>query len=104
MPHHLLPRWLVGGVVDVISVGVVVGLVGVLVSGLVGGCDMGQAARGSAKSPKFSLLKYFMNTEISSMDELARDIYAEAGKRVITRYQMDGAGTHTDEIMPNGII
>jgi uncharacterized protein YcgI (DUF1989 family) len=55
---------------------------------------MGLAPQGSAKSPKFSLLNYFMDTEISSMDELARDFYAEAGKRVIIRYQMNGEGPH----------
>jgi hypothetical protein len=52
---------------------------------------------GTAKKPKFSLLKYFREIEIPNMDKLAADIFAEeAGKRVIMLYQMDGVGPHTD--------
>jgi hypothetical protein len=32
---------------------------------------------GTATNPKFSLLKYFMDTEIRNMDKLARKILAE---------------------------
>jgi hypothetical protein len=58
---------------------------------------------GTAKNPKFSLLKYFMETEIRNMDELAKEIYEKTGKRVIMRYQMDGAGPHTDKKLLDGI-
>jgi hypothetical protein len=58
---------------------------------------------GMEKKPKFSLLKYFMEIEIPNMDKLAADFFAETGKRVIMRYQMDGAGPHTDTTLLNAI-
>jgi hypothetical protein len=48
-------------------------------------------------------LKYFMEIEIPNMDKLAAEIFAETGKRVIMRYQMDGAGPHADKTLLDAI-
>jgi hypothetical protein len=61
------------------------------------------STEGTEKKPKFSLLNYFMEIEIPNMDKLAAEILAETGKRVIMRYQMDGAGPHTDATLLNSI-
>jgi hypothetical protein len=58
---------------------------------------------GTEKNPKFSLLKYFMETEIPNMDRLAAELQTKTGKRVVMRYQMDGAGPHTDKRLLDGI-
>ena len=40
---------------------------------------------GTARSPKFSLLNYFKETEIPNMDRLAAEIHEKTTKRVIMR-------------------
>jgi hypothetical protein len=51
---------------------------------------------GTEKKPKFSLRSYFADTELPRLDVIAAQIESETGKRVVVRYQMDGAGPHKD--------
>lgn len=53
--------------------------------------------KGTKKDPKFDLLSWFKETEIPALDALCRRVESECpGKKAIIRYQMDGAGPHTD--------
>jgi hypothetical protein len=51
---------------------------------------------GTAKKPKYSLLRFFLDVEIPKLEELAARIESTTGKRAIIRYQLDGAGPHRD--------
>lgn len=51
---------------------------------------------GTAKKPKYSLLRFFLEVEIPKLEELAARIESTTGKRAVIRYQLDGAGPHRD--------
>jgi len=55
------------------------------------GCNEGTAA-----DPKFSLKKFFEETEIPKLEAVAARLEAATSKRIVIRYQMDGAGPHKD--------
>jgi hypothetical protein len=60
------------------------------------GCNEGTAA-----DPKFPLKKFFEETELPKLDEVAARLEADTGKRIVIRYQMDGAGPHKDGKLVN---
>jgi len=51
---------------------------------------------GTEKAPKYSLLKFFRDIEIPRLEAVAREIEHATLKKVVIRYQMDGAGPHRD--------
>jgi hypothetical protein len=53
-------------------------------------------SEGTTKEPKFLLLKYNQETEIPKLDELAAELSVKHNCRIAIRYQVDGAGPHTD--------
>jgi hypothetical protein len=56
------------------------------------------SSEGTAKSPKFSLLKnFYTDIEVPKLKELARQREAATGKRIRFAYQIDGAGPHQDK-------
>jgi len=58
--------------------------------------DITGSFEGTEKNPKYSLLRFFDEIEIPALETLAKQIAQETGKRVVFRYQMDGAGPHRD--------
>ena len=56
------------------------------------GCNEGTAA-----DPKFPLKNFFKETELPALDDIAARLATETGKKIVIRYQMDGAGPHKDE-------
>ena len=54
---------------------------------------------GNAKSPKFSLLKWFVEKEIPRLEEICQQVFTLTGKTIVIRYQMDGAGPHRCAIL-----
>ncbi len=45
---------------------------------------------------KFALTEFFKNTELPNLKQLAMEVERDTNKRVVVRYQMDGAGPHQD--------
>jgi hypothetical protein len=60
------------------------------------GMEITGSKDGTRKKPKFSLLRYFTETEFPKLDQIAAELGTEAEKRICIRYQMNGAGPHTD--------
>lgn len=60
------------------------------------GMEITGSKDGTQKKPKFSLLRYFTETEFPKLDQIAAEMGTETGKRICIRYQMDGACPHTD--------
>jgi hypothetical protein len=50
----------------------------------------------NGKKKKFSLLDWFLKTEFPRLEALAARLHAQFGKKIVIRYQIDGAGPHTD--------
>ena len=63
------------------------------------GMEITGSSKGTTTKPKFDLLSFFQNTEIPRLEELAAQVSTTTAKRVIVRYQMDGAGPHTDKVL-----
>ena len=55
-----------------------------------------EAKKGRKRTQKFSLLKHFIEKEIPLLDELAAKVSTETNKRVMIRYQINGAAPHID--------
>ena len=53
--------------------------------------EINGSKEGTEKNPKFSLLKHFIEKEIPLLDELAAKVSTETNKRVMIRYQINGA-------------
>jgi len=54
------------------------------------------SSEGTAANPKFSLLKHWKETELPALDTAAQKMQTTTGKRVVIRYQWDGARPHVD--------
>jgi hypothetical protein len=59
------------------------------------GMEITGSSVGKKKTPKYPLTEFFAE-EIERLEGLAQKIESETGKRVVVRYQMDGAGPHRD--------
>jgi len=59
------------------------------------GMEMTGSYKGTVKRPKYPLTEFFAE-EIVRLEAVAQKIGSETGKRVVVRYQMDGAGPHRD--------
>ena len=49
---------------------------------------------GTAKNPKFSLLKLFLEVEIPRLEAISRQYWSTFGKKLAIRFSLDGAGPH----------
>ena len=59
--------------------------------------DITGSSEGTDAKPKFSLLKFFLETEIPALESVVAALQAkEPSRRFVVRYQMDGAGPHQD--------
>ena len=65
--------------------------------------EVNGSSQGTEKNPKFSLLKYYNENEIPKLDAIAAKLASETGKKVVVRYQMDGAGPHQDKKLLEGL-
>lgn len=45
---------------------------------------------------KYTLKRFFCDIEVPRLKQVAAEIETKIGKRVLVRYQMDGAGPHRD--------
>jgi hypothetical protein len=52
--------------------------------------------RGTKKKPKYALTEFFAD-KLVQLESLAQQMETLTGKRVVVRYQMDGAGPHRDK-------
>jgi hypothetical protein len=59
------------------------------------GMEITGSSVGSVKNPKYPLTEFFAD-ELVRLESLAQELGTRTGKRVIVRYQMDGAGPHCD--------
>jgi hypothetical protein len=59
------------------------------------GMEITGSYKGTVKLPKYHLTEFFAD-EMERLDALAQQLGARSGKRVVVRYQMDGAGPHRD--------
>jgi hypothetical protein len=59
------------------------------------GMEITGSYKGTNKTPKYPLTEFFAE-EIVRLEAVAQKIGSETGKRVVVRYQMDGAGPHRD--------
>ena len=59
--------------------------------------EINAVGEGTPANPKFSLMKYFQEKEIPRLEALTRQLQQQYNKQIIIRYQMDGAGPHTDK-------
>jgi hypothetical protein len=59
------------------------------------GMEITGSYKGTVKNPKYPLTEFFAE-EMERLGVLAQEIGAHSGKRVVVRYQMDGAGPHRD--------
>lgn len=49
---------------------------------------------GTAKSPKFSPLKWFFEKGAPHLEEICQQVFTLTGKIIVARHQMDGVGPH----------
>ena len=57
--------------------------------------------KGSKKSPKFSLLKYWSDKLLPALDAQAQQLERDTNKKIIVRFQWDNAGPHTNQRLKN---
>jgi hypothetical protein len=59
------------------------------------GMEITGSSVGKKEAPKYPLTEYFAD-EFLRLDSIAQELGTRTGKRVVVRYQMDGAGPHRD--------
>jgi hypothetical protein len=60
------------------------------------GMEITGSYKGTPKRPKYPLTEFFAE-EIDRLSAIAQTLETQNGKRIVVRYQMDGAGPHRDK-------